>query len=325
MSQNKQIWKWSLPHQVTQVLEKHHAQCENLGLLLDKFSPYANYGDQQHPDWNLTPDSKKKDGKQKIDWLKTAISLRHTERRQQLIHAQQERWIEFVINYAGDTSAIFQMCTASPLIVGLGEGHVLETSITLDRNSGAPIIPGSALKGLARATALIEIVQNLPFHEDESKINYLNKIDDFLSGKNPKDADDEKTSSQRITELTKAIDKQSLHDFRAVFGTVAQVGSAIFVDGIYADDNLPRFHVDIMNPHFGDYYINQKPPSDDLSPIPVTYLTVARGQHFAFAVLPRTPNDIKLIRKAMRWLIEGLTKYGVGAKTAQGYGLFEQG
>lgn len=323
MAQNEIQWKWSLPYHVATILEQHHSRCENLGLLLDKFSPYANYGDTQRPDWSLGPY-----GKQKIDWLKTSLSTGRTKRRQQLILAQVERWIEFTSAYQFDEKPpYFSMKTKSPLIVGLGGNHVLETSITLDRNSGAPIIPGSVLKGLARATALIEIVQNLPFDDEVSRMECLNKIDDFLTEKMPKDPSREKTPFQKISELIKAkqsIDEQPLHDFRAVFGTVGQVGSAIFVDGIYADDKLPRFHVDIMNPHFGDYYTSQKPPSDDLSPIPVTYLTVAKGQHFAFAVLPRTPDDLALVRdKAVRWLHTGLREYGIGAKTAQGYGLFE--
>ncbi len=42
---------------------------------------------------------------------------------------------------------------ASRVIVGLGAESVLETSIRLHRIYGFPIIPGSALKGLARAYA----------------------------------------------------------------------------------------------------------------------------------------------------------------------------
>jgi hypothetical protein len=68
MAQNEQIWKWSLPRQVADVLEQHHSRCENLGLLLDKFSPYADYGNSQRTDWGLGPY-----GKQKIDWLKVSL------------------------------------------------------------------------------------------------------------------------------------------------------------------------------------------------------------------------------------------------------------
>jgi len=329
MAQNEQIWKWSLPRQVVDILEQHHSRCENPGLLLDKFSPYADYGGRQG--WALTPDNR---NVQKNQWLEVACKAGITKRRQQLLLAQAERWIELTSAYQFDEKPLyFSMKTVAPLIVGLGAGHVLETSITLDRNSGLPIIPGSALKGLARSTALIEIVQNLPFDDDDRRIECLNKIDDFLSEKMPNDMSREKAPFQKIADLIKAkqpIDEQPLNDFRAVFGTVGQVGNAIFMDGIYADEKLPRFHIDIMNPHFGDYY-GQKTkngkitaPSDDLSPIPVTYLTVAKGQHFAFAVLPRTPDNLSLVRdKAMLWLHTGLRKYGVGAKTAQGYGLFE--
>jgi len=328
MAQNEIQWKWSLPYQVAAILEQHHSRCENPGLLLDKFSPYADYGGRQG--WALTPDNR---NVQKTQWLEVACKAGITKRRRTLIKAQQERWAEIVLDFLADPSLISQIRTAAPLIVGLGAGHVLETSITLDRNSGLPIIPGSALKGLARSVALIEIVQNLPFDDDNRRIECLNKIDDFLSENMPNDTSREKTPFQKIAEFIKAkqpIDEQPLNDFRAVFGTVGQIGNAIFMDSIYADEKLPRFHIDIMNPHFGDYY-GQKTkngkiiaPSDDLSPIPVTYLTVAKGQHFAFAVLPRTTDNLSLVRdKAMRWLHIGLREYGVGAKTAQGYGLFE--
>src|SRR3954453_22283347 len=43
--------------------------------------------------------------------------------------------------------------TLGRMVVGLGAESILETSITLHRTYGVPIIPGSALKGLAAAAA----------------------------------------------------------------------------------------------------------------------------------------------------------------------------
>ena len=45
-------------------------------------------------------------------------------------------------------------------VVGLGAAHVLETGITLHRLFGLPIVPGSALKGAARAYA--KLVEGKP-------------------------------------------------------------------------------------------------------------------------------------------------------------------
>ncbi len=53
---------------------------------------------------------------------------------------------------------------------------------------------------------------------------------------------------------------------------------------------FPQLDLDIMNPHYGDYYQKKKdnkgnpiPPADYLNPVPVTFLAVATGQRFSFA------------------------------------------
>jgi CRISPR-associated protein Cmr6 len=80
-----------------------------------------------------------------------------------------------------------------------------------------------------------------------------------------------------------------------------------------------------MTPHFSEYYSEKKPPSDDQSPIPVTFLTIAPGTKFAFAVGLRrgaSPEDEQTARQAADWLTAGLQELGIGSKTAAGYGAF---
>lgn len=304
-------FRWSLPDQTTEFLKANADKCENLSLLLDKLSPGLSNAD-------------------KAQWLKfaQAAGKGQSNQRQNLMRAQLERWREFFQPYK-DQQLYFVARTASPLIVGLGGGHVLETDITLDRNSGAPIIPGSALKGLARNTALIELALVLSYADNVDRLATLNALDELLS----KQLSEKYTEEDLCAELSKLIDGQAefawdgIVNYRAVFGTVGQAGAVIFLDGLYADKGLPAFAIDIMNPHFGSYYTNPKEnaPSDDKNPVPVTYLTVVTNQDFCFGVLPRQGQNVALCQLALKWLKTGLSTYGVGAKTAQGYGLFAAG
>jgi len=55
----------------------------------------------------------------------------------------------------------------------------------------------------------------------------------------------------------------------------------------------------------------------------VAFPAVAPGQVFAFAVLPLRDCATELVNHARRWLATGLQSFGLGAKTAAGYGWFD--
>lgn len=109
-------------------------------------------------------------------------------------------------------------------------------------------------------------------------------------------------------------------------------GAMIVLDGLPLSP--PRLEVDIMNPHYGPYYMDpggKTPPADYYSPVPVFFLAVAPGQAFEFALAPRpgayrnkateqTKADLKI---GMRLLQEALENIGAGGKTAVGYGYFK--
>jgi CRISPR-associated protein Cmr6 len=180
----------------------------------------------------------------------------------------------------------FEMITDVRLIIGLGGTSVIETGMTLHPLYGFPYLPASGLKGLARAYAEI-VVEPKPSGEEVKEI--------FGS----KDKDPHKTSENHQ-------------------------GKVFFMDGLPIQ--FPELELDIMNPHFSDYYQGKKdtkgnpiPPADYSSPVPVTFLTVAVGQSFSFAVFSR---DKSFVQKAEKWLIGGLTELGAGGKTNVGYGYF---
>jgi CRISPR type III-B/RAMP module RAMP protein Cmr6 len=110
---------------------------------------------------------------------------------------------------------------------------------------------------------------------------------------------------------------------QCIFGSQKQAGTVIFFDGMPLHGEA-RFVLDIMNPHYPDYYSGARPPTNDQNPVP--FLTVTNTT-FTFALAPRDPNSDKHkadVEQVKAWLLEALQKYGVGGKTSAGYGYFKK-
>lgn len=119
--------------------------------------------------------------------------------------------------------------------------------------------------------------------------------------------------------------KETDDEFKNVFGSQEEAGSAIFFDAIPL--GLPKLALDVMNPHYPEYYQNPqhpKAPTNWQKLIPIPFLTVGRQCLFQFAIGGRGKkrNDAK--DAAFKWLIAALEKMGTGAKTAAGYGYFSE-
>lgn len=103
-------------------------------------------------------------------------------------------------------------------------------------------------------------------------------------------------------------------------------GKVVFLDGL--PKNFPKLDLDVMNPHYSEYYQGEKdsrhnpiPPADYLNPVPIFFIAVAAGETFSFAVFS---SEIKCAEKAEELLIKGLTELGAGGKTNVGYGYFQE-
>jgi CRISPR-associated protein Cmr6 len=83
---------------------------------------------------------------------------------------------------------------------------------------------------------------------------------------------------------------------------------------------VPKFQLDIMNPHYPNYYKPEKnPPADWESPNPVFFLTVTET-HYRFAIAARSEQGNRLLDLAEQWLKGALADLGIGAKTSADYG-----
>ncbi len=183
-------------------------------------------------------------------------------------------------------------------VSGLGSAHPFEAGFTWHRTLGVPYLPGSSVKGLIRAWA------------------------------------DPRTDSKGVPQGWGKPAEWA--DITHLFGDTDEDGAGTLIVFDALPVGVPELEVDIMNPHYSDYY-NKKldskrqliPPADYLSPTPIFFLAVASGQMFRFILTPRPgahmgdksrqQTDLKCGKELLQ---EALKTLGVGGKTAVGYGRF---
>jgi CRISPR-associated protein Cmr6 len=237
----------------------------NMGLLFNKYVYPWQTG------WHMEEKNSKE--------FRDAVSKKQFDTKYALAVYNRQKSMLQSLKSSGWHVEFFEATTDSRLIIGLGGTSVIETGMTLHPLYGFPYLPGSGLKGLARAFAEIAVEPS--------------------------------PSREELREIFGSEDK----DPRNV--TNNRQSKVFFMDGL--PKNFPKLELDIMNPHHGEYYRGEKPPADYLDPVPVTFLAVAVGQTFSFAVLSKEKG---FAEKAKLWLIGGLTELGAGGKTNVGYGYF---
>ncbi len=263
-----------------------------------------------------------------------------------LLEEWNRRW-EATIESAGARD--FELKTDWRLIAGLGRKGALEVGFTFHRY-GFPYLLGSSLKGLARAYALLEIAAGLD--ESRKKEGVLKDLETALSQEKLEDFE-KGMKALGVESGSESFDQVGA--FRFIFGTTDTAGKAIFFDAI--PHAMPHLEVDIMNPHYPEYYKegSSEFPTNWQSPVPVKFLTVGAGCAFRFAIgWRRSPSDRvdaseqkqsepwiwfkgeksnkqpapedhpRMLKLARRWLKGGLLDLGVGGKTSAGYGYFDK-
>jgi len=221
------------------------------------------------------------------------------------------------------------------LIVGLGHPSVYETSITLHHIYGIPYIPGSAIKGIARSYFIQREFEKIEV--EWRQINIFEKILENLDLEKDKKLDSEvfkkkfsikeRMASEELYKyfyedfFLKENAKALIKRFQIMFGTQLQQGNIVFFDAY--PEAEPKIEVDVMNPHYSDYYGGEKPPADYLDPKPIYFLTV-EDTNFEFFIGCKKNIDDSYLTDAENLLKKSLTNYGIGAKTATGYGYMKE-
>lgn len=293
---------------------------QNAGLIFDRFTPA----------W-FSDGSERQSGSIKKQGLE-AVRDAAAKADHELLAAWNARWQAAAREARAE---VFSLRTDWRLITGLGRKGPLEVGFTFHRY-GFPYLPGSSVKGLARAWGLFTIAEAL----GEDGLAAVAEVQQRES--NGREKTQPVTTLLRLLETdapdvfarrweqalagARAEARARADAFRAIFGTTACAGGAVFFDAIPAA--MPRLELDIMNPHVPHYYRDgdRTPPASWQSPVPVYFLTVAPGTEFRFAVGWRGRLDEagRAHREcAKTWLIAALTKLGAGAKTGAGYGYFQ--
>lgn len=188
----------------------------------------------------------------------------------------------------------FSMKLGGRLMVNMAGGVLENSGMCLHPFFNYPMIPGSALKGLAGHAAWCEWKEKMEEGKMEEAKEIAGKIVSvFGSPVGNKDIDKFIKENIPISSKEKA-------------------GSISFLPATPSNNDW-HLVADVLTPHFGNDYKN---------PVPSFFVAVEKGAEFQFS-LKKTPrandSDMSLAEK---WLKEGLTKYGIGAKTVAGYGCF---
>ena len=186
---------------------------------------------------------------------------------------------------------------------------ITDGSILLHHTYGVPYLPGSGLKGLARAWMRQTVdVDKRPESQPGTRSDARDQdIVRALFGKVPRESDPE--------------------DSRAEAGVIE------FVDALWIPEKPKDAPVDwsplaqdVINPHHTDYYTGNKPPADTNEPQPTHRLTVSPGTRFCVVVegVAATQDVQPWVDFAVDELLgPALTNLGFGAWTSSGYGRFE--
>ncbi|MBI1747853.1 MAG: type III-B CRISPR module RAMP protein Cmr6 [Acidobacteria bacterium] len=194
-----------------------------------------------------------------------------------------DRWKEIT-----KTAAERYMSVHGRLVIGLGGENVLETGITLHHTYGIPIIPGSALKGLA-AHYCVQV-----WGKKEAEFGSRGK--DYL-------------------ELFGAADDAGhivFHDGWITPESLSRPNQGLTLD--------------VMTPHHSNYYRpvandDSQAPTDFDDPNPVTFLSVSGTFRIAVSCdAADAQQRVKWANLALTLLTQALEHWGVGGKTSAGYG-----
>lgn len=252
--------------------------------------------------------------------------------------------------------------STSPLATGLGVEHPLENGFAFFNPYGLPYLPGSSVKGvLRRAAEELALLENdskgwtlahvwrlLGF--DASSEIFVQDRKDLERGKIWKQAfaarrellanDTElvewiRALAKSDKELCKYKDRPAefLTELDSLKRDIHTRGTLTFWDAI---PKLPKndkgevaLDMDVMTPHYGDYYQGKTTPHDAGQPNPIVFMVVPAKSEFSFHVTCDNRRLPQSLREHWKALMQAAFEHafawlGFGAKTSVGYGAMKE-
>lgn len=299
-----------MPSDTRAVLGEKGGKCESRSLFMDRFAdPGAREAERDQ-------------------WFKTLI------RPQPGVTHRKELPLA-----AGSVTLYAQL--QSRLMVNMAGGVMENAGLCLDR-FGLPCIPGSAVKGCARRMAIQQLLET---REPDAKAELLGQIA-LVFGWGETEWSNEKRNGLFQSDFAYAVGddlwaevsakvRKQLPDVNHFGGWVGFLPAhPVDVSGAKLPLPVPalgQLEMDIVTCHHMDYYSRKEKNGalvmpvalDSEEPNPVKFPAVAAGHVFAFVLVPLRNCSPALLSAAENWLKAGLSLFGLGAKTAAGYGWFD--
>ena len=271
--------------------------------LVDTEKPLVSL-DRRHPGLQLDKLSAVGDGKmeaQKVALVKATKTLRDEPLFRSLLARRQA-----MLDALG--AKRLPMITRGSLTLHLSRSGALENAgIALHPVYGFVYLPGSGIKGLARAWA--ETVWASAQPDKEAAWRQIEEA----CGWSPQ------SENHKFPQPKKGLPGWRPSEIKPQPGAAA--GRLVFHDAWPL--RWPRLILDVINNHHAKYYADEDAPGDWEEPTLVYFLAVGGDKQFEFAISDRKPKDDGLLDLACGWLRDALTTEGAGAKTAAGYGRFK--
>jgi len=214
-------------------------------------------------------------------------------------------------------------------------GVMVNAGLCLDR-FGVLYIPGSAVKGCARRMAiqlLLELREAQATHDRQAHL----LADIALAfGWGEQEWSDKKKEGKLVSDFAYAVGVDNWKRVsllaRGLLPKANHFGGAVcFLAAFPYELPAKDLELDIVTGHHQKYYEDTIPVAlDTEDPNPVLFPAAAANTIFEFVVLPLrgqrnaiSQPGTQLHSRTLEWLRQGLETFGLGAKTAAGYGWFE--
>lgn len=215
--------------------------------------------------------------------------------------------LDLEASYSG-RAITFVTSLGGRLLINMAGGVMENSGLALDRITGLPYIPGTAVKGITRNCALW-VIRN-ETNPTRQILQLRNALAIF--GFSPNDL----TQKGDFSWAVKG-DSQKLDAALQGFDTDTYKGICSFIAAQPSSTDNLRIVAEVLTPHF----------NNNLRPI--FFPAVEAGTEFGFAIIGQReplPKDLTrsgLLDQAKQWLQQALTQNGIGAKTGAGYGWFQ--
>lgn len=295
--------KFAIPEFTKTAIESYDSQIENINLILNKYLYFLDLKDKESLSFDkilsflpLIKDDNIFEmvlGKVGVSYNERKDGLkRYRNKFKNNLYSKIKQECLDKINQRQEAASDlkFSFKTNSRLIVGFGSASVLETSIKLHHIYGVPYIPSSAIKGILKAYRIWKLAD-----WEENKFTEIEE------------------------DLEKETNNEENKKIIEIFGNQYQQGKLTVFDSY--PENFVGFDVDIMNPHFPNYYKGEDPPTDWQNPTPITFLTIPKGVTFRFFFKNSSLYEKSFENSLKQDLQDALEYIGIGGKTSIGYGI----